>query len=165
MTEKNVFQLGIDPLYSIGEVSKTLKIHPRTLLKYEKFDLIKPHRNPKNNRRLYTGNDIQWVSCIMRLVHQDGYSLKTLGSVLAIAPCWVIKGCPSEVRESCDVFTHRDHSCWDRGKGKFSDIPCHECVYFNYFHRMKEQQRAESQKDSQREEAGSGEDKVRETLR
>lgn len=156
MNEKDILQTGMDPIYPISVVSKILKIHPRTLLKYEKLNLLKPHRNPKNNRRLYTGNDIRWVSCIIRLVHQDGYSLKTLGSVLALAPCWIIKGCPAEIRDNCEVFIHRDYPCWSKGKGNCSDVPCEQCVYFNHFHRMKEQQCAETQKDSQEKEAGSG---------
>lgn len=155
MNEKKVFQLGIDPLYSISEVSKILKIHPRTLLKYEKLDLLKPHRNPKNNRRLYSGNDIQWVSCLMRLVHQDGYKLKSLGSVLAFAPCWIVKGCPTETRENCDVFIHGDYPCWSKEKEKLLDTPCQKCVYYTHFYRAKEQQSLETQKDSQNEEAGS----------
>lgn len=156
MNEKDILQTGMDPIYPISVVSKILKIHPRTLLKYEKLNLLKPRRNPKNNRRLYTGNDIRWVSCIIRLVHQDGYSLKTLGSVLALAPCWIIKGCPAEIRDNCEVFIHRDYPCWSKGKGNCSDVPCEQCVYFNHFHRMKEQQCAETQKDSQEKEAGSG---------
>ncbi len=156
MNEKNNFEPGIGPIYPIGEVSKILKIHPRTLLKYEKLNLLKPYRNPKNNRRLYAGNDIQWVICIMRLVHQDGYSLKSLSSVLALAPCWMIKGCPTEIRENCDVFLHNDYPCWRRGKGKFSDIPCQQCIYFNHYFSEKGQQYAQSKKDSQNKEAGSG---------
>ncbi len=154
MNEKNIPKTGIDPIYPISVVSEILKIHPRTLLKYEKLNLLKPHRNPKNNRRLYTGNDIQWVACIIRLVHQDGYSLKTLGSVLALAPCWIVKGCPPEIRDNCEVFILRDYPCWSRTKGNRSDVPCEQCVYFNHFYRLKEQQCAEIQKDSE-EEAGS----------
>lgn len=156
MEEKKFFQAGRDPTYSIGEASKILRIHPRTLLKYEKLKLLKPNRNPKNNRRLYTGIDIQWVACVMRLVHQDGYSLKSLGSVLTLAPCWMIRGCPAENRENCDVFIHQDYPCWSKGKGKFSDLPCQQCVYFHHFHRLKEQQYTQTQKDSQHKEAGSG---------
>lgn len=156
MNERNVFHTGIDPIYSISQASKVLKIHPRTLLKYEKLNLLKPHRNPRNNRRLYTGNDIQWVVCLMRLVHQDGYSLKTLGSVLTLAPCWMIKGCPTEIRVNCDIFLHRDYPCWSKEKGKSSDVPCHQCVYYNHFYKTEEQQSAQTQKDSQEKEAGSG---------
>ena len=156
MEERKIFQRGTDPTYSIGEASKILKIHPRTLLKYEKLNLIKPNRNPKNNRRLYTENDIQWVVCVMRLVHQNGYSLKSLSSVLALAPCWIIKGCPTEIREHCQVFIQRDHPCWSKGKGRFSDVACHQCVYYSRFYNKEEQQFVETQKDSQDKEAGSG---------
>jgi len=156
LEERKIFQGGRDPTYSIGEASKILRIHPRTLLKYEKLKLLKPNRNPKNNRRLYTGNDIQWVACVMRLVHQDGYSLKSLSSVLALAPCWMIKGCPTEIRENCQIFIDRDYPCWSKGKGKFSDIPCQQCVYYQHFSDKKGQQYAQTQKDSQKEEAGSG---------
>ena len=156
MNARNPYQPGIDPIYSISEASRILRVHPRTLLKYEKLDLLRPHRNPRNNRRLYTGNDLQWVICIMRLVHQDGYKLKTLGSVLALAPCWIVKGCPAETRENCDVFIHHDYPCWSRGKEKLSDAPCQKCVYYTHFYRAKEQQNPETQKDSQHKEAGSG---------
>lgn len=150
MEERRIFQGGMDPTYSIGEASKILRIHPRTLLKYEKLKLLKPNRNPKNNRRLYTGNDIQWVACVMRLVHQDGYSLKSLSSVLALAPCWIIKGCPTEIRENCQIFIDHDYPCWSKGKGKFSDIPCQQCVYYQHFFDKKGQQYAQTQKDSQK---------------
>lgn len=156
LEQRDISQLEKDSIYSISEASNILKIHIRTLLKYEKLNLLKPYRNPKNNRRLYTGNDIQWIVCLMRLVHQDGYSLKTLSSVLALAPCWMTKGCPTEIRENCEVFIHRDYPCWSKGKGKFSDIPCDQCVYFNHFFNEKEQQFAKTQKDSQEEEAGAG---------
>ncbi len=157
MKERDLFPTSTDPIYSISEASKILEIHPRTLLKYEKLKLLKPFRNPKNNRRVYTGNDIQWVVCVMRLVHQDGYSLKSLRSVLDLAPCWMIKGCPTEIRENCEIYIHQDYPCWNKGKGKFSDAPCDRCVYFNHFKSLKEREYSETQKDSQDKEAGSGE--------
>lgn len=88
-----------EPIYSITSVSKMLKIHPRTLMKYEKLGLIKPFRDPKSNRRFYSNNDIKWITCIAKLVHEDGFNLKSLNYVLSLAPCWMVKQCPDEVRK------------------------------------------------------------------
>lgn len=83
---------------------------------------------------------------MMRLVHQDGYNLKTLGSVLTLAPCWIVKGSPAETRDNCVVFIHGDYPCWSKPEKTYSDVPCQQGVYFNHFHRVKEQQCTESQK-------------------
>ena len=67
---------GNEPVHSITSVSKMLKIHPRTLMKYEKLGLIKPFRDLKNNRRLCSTNEIKWITCIAKSAHEDGLSLK-----------------------------------------------------------------------------------------
>lgn len=111
-----------------------LKIHPRTLMKYEKLGLIKPFRNPKNNRRLYSNNDIKWISCIAKMIHEDGFSLKSLGYVLSLAPCWMIKECPEEVRKECQAYHNHSKPCWETintmCRPCTNRISCTECVFF-----------------------------------
>jgi len=125
---------GDEPIYSITSVSKILKIHPRTLMKYENLGLIKPFRDPKNNRRLYSNNDIKWIACIAKLVHEDGFSLKSLSYVLSLAPCWIVKQCPEEIRKQCQAYHNRSKPCWETinalCKPCVNRISCMECVFF-----------------------------------
>lgn len=123
-----------EPIYSITSVSKMLKMHSRTLMKYEKLGLIKPFRNPRSNRRFYSNNDIKWITCIAKLVHEDGFNLKSLNYVLSLAPCWMVKQCPDEVRKECKAFHSRSKPCWETinsvCKPCVDRISCTECIFF-----------------------------------
>lgn len=51
---------------SIGEISKRTDLSIPTLRYYEDLGLLKPERD-RNNRRIYSENDILWLDFIMRL--------------------------------------------------------------------------------------------------
>ena len=51
---------------SIGELSKRTNLSIPTLRYYEDLGLLKPDRD-RNNRRIYSENDISWLDFIMRL--------------------------------------------------------------------------------------------------
>ena len=51
---------------SIGELSKITNLSIPTLRYYEDLGLLKPNRD-RNNRRIYSENDILWLDFIMRL--------------------------------------------------------------------------------------------------
>ena len=51
---------------SIGELSKRTNLSISTLRYYEDLGLLKPDRD-RNNRRIYSENDISWLDFIMRL--------------------------------------------------------------------------------------------------
>jgi len=125
---------GDEPIHSISSVCKLIKIHSRTLMKYEKLGLIKPFRDPKNNRRLYSNNDIKWITCITKLVHEDGFSLKSLNYVLSLAPCWIVKGCPEETRKECQAYNNQSKPCWEIistvCKPCIGRISCTECDFY-----------------------------------
>ena len=102
MTKKKV---DIQPItaetavYSIGVAAKLLSVHPRTLRIYEEEGLIKPARN--GNRRFFSQNDVTWINCIRKMIHDDGISIPGIKKLLRFAPCWEITDCPREVCESC----------------------------------------------------------------
>ncbi|OEG15967.1 hypothetical protein BCR23_07410 [Enterococcus quebecensis] len=54
----------------IGQVSQKMKISVDTLRFYEKMDLIVPHRD-KNDRRLYTTEDLEKLHLIICLLETD----------------------------------------------------------------------------------------------
>ena len=89
------------PIYPIGVAAKLLDVHPRTLRIYEAEGLISPTH--KGKRRLFSLNDIKWVSCLRSMIHDQGISIPGLKRLLALAPCWEIAECPADVHEVCEA--------------------------------------------------------------
>lgn len=57
----NNINSGLDPekpIFSTSIIAEILKVHQRTLIKYDDENLLNPYRSSKN-RRLYSFNDIQ----------------------------------------------------------------------------------------------------------
>jgi len=93
------------PIYPIGVAAKLLNVHPRTLRIYEDEELIKPMRS--GNRRLYSANDIKWVGCLRKLIHDDGISIPGIKKLLRYATCYEIAECPEKTHCSCDAVVDR----------------------------------------------------------
>jgi MerR family transcriptional regulator/heat shock protein HspR len=119
------------PVYTIGTAAEILGIHPRTLRLYEDGGLIRPAR--KNNRRFYSANDLQWISCIRYLIHENGLNQEGLRRLLALIPCWEIKNCSEAGRAGCAACTDRSSPCWDLARRSSMDSNrCYECdVYLS----------------------------------
>lgn len=93
------------PIYPIGVAAKLLDVHPRTLRIYEDEKLIKPIR--VGNRRLYSTNDITWIGCLRRLIHDEGISIPGIKKLLRYATCYEIADCPKETHCTCDAVVDR----------------------------------------------------------
>jgi MerR family transcriptional regulator, heat shock protein HspR len=89
------------PIYPIGVAAKLLDVHPRTLRIYEAEGLIRPDH--QGARRLYSLNDIKWISCLRSMIHDQGISIPGIKRLLNFAPCWEIAECPAETHETCDA--------------------------------------------------------------
>lgn len=93
------------PIFPISVAAKLLEIHPRTLRIYEDAGLIKPERS--GNRRLYSTNDITWIGCLRKMIHNDGISIAGIKKLLRYATCHEIADCPEEVHCNCDAVVDR----------------------------------------------------------
>lgn len=93
------------PVYTIGVASQLLDVHPRTLRIYEDEGLIKPHR--QGARRLYSPNDVQWISCLRSLIHDQGISIPGIRKLLRFATCYEISDCPEKIHCNCDAVVDR----------------------------------------------------------
>ena len=96
---------GVDPgrpILTIGTASNMLEVHPRTLRIYEKEGLIKPLR--KGQRRYYSLNDLQWITCVRSMIHDQGISIAGIKKLLEFTGCWNIVNCPPEKRKECTAF-------------------------------------------------------------
>ncbi len=96
---------GVDqdePIFSIGTAANMLEVHPRTLRIYEKERLINPLR--KGQRRYYSLNDLQWITCLRSMIHDHGISIAGIKKLLQLTPCWNIINCPLEKRKTCTAY-------------------------------------------------------------
>ncbi len=96
---------GIDPekpIFTIGTASNMLEVHPRTLRIYEKEGLIKPLR--KGQRRYFSINDLQWITCIRSMIHDQGISIAGIKKLLEFTGCWNIVDCPEDKRKTCTAY-------------------------------------------------------------
>lgn len=93
------------PVYPIGVAARLLDVHPRTLRIYEEEGLIKPTRI--GNRRLYSANDLTWIGCLRRLIHDEGISIPGIKKLLRYATCHEIADCPKEIHCTCDAVVDR----------------------------------------------------------
>ena len=88
-------------VYSAALASQLLGFAPRTLRAYEEAGLIEPVRTGKNNQRLYSKQDLRWLRCIGEMMHEEGYTLRSIRRLLDFAPCWDIRRCSPEVATKC----------------------------------------------------------------
>ncbi len=86
-------------IYPIGVAARLLNLHPRTLRIYEQEGLVRP--TLVGNRRMYSADDIRWVTCLRKIIHEDGISIAGLKKLLDYAPCWEIAACPPEINWNC----------------------------------------------------------------
>jgi MerR family transcriptional regulator/heat shock protein HspR len=87
------------PIYPIGVAAKLLNVHPRTLRIYEKEGLVKP--TLVGSRRMFSADDIQWITCLRTFIHEEGISIPGLKKLLTFIPCWDVAGCPAEIHKRC----------------------------------------------------------------
>jgi MerR family transcriptional regulator/heat shock protein HspR len=93
------------PVYPIGVAARLLNVHPRTLRIYEQEGLIKP--TLVGNRRMFSADDIQRITCLRTFIHEEGISIPGLKKLLNYIPCWEIAGCPAAIHECCLAKVNR----------------------------------------------------------
>lgn len=117
-------------LYPIGIVAELLNIHPRTLRIYEREGLVKPAR--RSGKRYYSNNDLQWLRCLRKLIHQDGLNIAGIKKLLTLASCWEIRGCSEEEKKNCPAVLDFPVPCWEvRPKACVNKgLECRTCEVF-----------------------------------
>ncbi len=118
------------PIFRIGDVAELLGVHTRTLRLYEQRGLVLPER--RRGQRRYSQNDIRWLRCLRQLVHEQGYNLDAIARLMDFAPCWELRGCAAEVRETCSAAQPRRLRCWHITERvcEREDVPCRSCEVY-----------------------------------
>ena len=132
------------PLYSIGMAAELLNVHPRTLRLYEQGGLLRPAR--RNNRRVYSNNDLKWIKSIRYLIHERGLNQEGLRRLLALIPCWEITDCPPKSREPCLAYLNKSDPCWQiAGETCDQSKACSQCeVYLSARERICQKEELET---------------------
>lgn len=71
------------PILTLSVAATLLKVHPRTLMLYEREGLIKPHRTG-TNRRLFSEADLDLIQFIKYLINQEGVNITGSGVIIRL---------------------------------------------------------------------------------
>ena len=115
------------PVYPMGVAAKILDVHPRTLRIYEDEGLITPSR--QGGKRMFSQNDLVWVQCLRKLIHEENLSIPGIKKLLELMPCWKLKDCPPEVRAECAALKEREKRCWQLAQ-KACEKSCINCEVY-----------------------------------
>jgi MerR family transcriptional regulator, heat shock protein HspR len=77
---------GIDldkPIFTLSVASEILETHPRTLMMYERLNMIHPKRTLTNRRR-YSRRDVMKLQAIQTLTRKHGVNLAGVRFILAL---------------------------------------------------------------------------------
>ena len=69
------------PLLTISVAANLLKLHPRTLMLYERAGFITPHRTD-TNRRMFSFKDLEHLQFIKFLTREQGINLQGIKFIL-----------------------------------------------------------------------------------
>jgi MerR family transcriptional regulator/heat shock protein HspR len=118
-------------VYTIGVAADLVGVSVHTLRMYESEGLILPDRT-STKRRLYSHMDIERLRCIRLAIEEQGLNLAGIKAVMAMIPCWDLKGCTPADQAACDAFTKLDGPCWSVSKiGPYcQQLDCRTCEVY-----------------------------------
>lgn len=120
------------PLFNIKAASEMSGVESNLIRAYERKGLIRPYRDPKNNYRFFTRNEIDWLSRIKTLINEVGLNIEGIKCILTIEKCWEKRDCPAEVRDSCLAYQEHNFPCWQVKVGPecCEDTDCYKCDFY-----------------------------------
>lgn len=122
-----------EPVFTIGIVAQKLGISEHMIRIYEREGLIIPYRK-ESGHRLFSQRDMERIKCIKKIIVEGKVSVAGIKRLLALIPCWEIKGCPMEIRVKCPSYFDYTKPCWlnkEYLSGKRITDECRECSVYN----------------------------------
>jgi len=99
------------PLFPLRVAAELTNTSVYSLRQYVDLGLIIPFKTP-SNRRLYSHIDLQRILCIRKYLDEHGLNIAGIKAMFAQVPCWLLKPCSAEDRESCDAYESLTEPCW-----------------------------------------------------
>jgi MerR family transcriptional regulator/heat shock protein HspR len=97
-------------MVKIGEAARELGLSVQAIRLYEAEGLLISFKSKKGTR-WYSRSDVDWIRRIHDLVG-EGLNFAGIRRLLAQLPCWALKPCRSEDRESCSMRFEVRMPCW-----------------------------------------------------
>lgn len=120
------------PEYFIKEVVKMTGVEPNVIRKYEKQGLLKPYRQPKDNFRRFSRDEVEWIKTIWSLIHEKGMSIEGVLRIITANKCREYFDCSEEDQKDCEISVSGKCPCWKlnaMGK-KCKHGNCFECDFY-----------------------------------
>ncbi len=124
--------------FLINEVSRKVNLSQKRIREYEKEGFIRPIREQNTNNRLYSSFEISQIQRINTLIHERGFTLACLRTLLTLAPCWNIFDCQD--KDKCPAFQLPWRPCYEvrEYRNTLCAGPCDRCAVFLNRHVEKE---------------------------
>jgi MerR family transcriptional regulator/heat shock protein HspR len=111
MSEANGHQTIDDPVISIGVLAQKVGLSVSAVRKYENEGLIVAHRT-ESGHRLFSLEDIGRVRNIQHMIQDLGLNIEGIRRMQALLPCWDLRPCDGDTRNSCPSFADNSRPCW-----------------------------------------------------
>jgi MerR family transcriptional regulator, heat shock protein HspR len=98
-------------IYRIGEVARKLSISVETIRVYEREGLLISEKTESGQRHYYD-TDVDWLTCIRRLIKEEGLNIEGIRRILAFMPCWEWHPCSAEDKQNCPASKSTRKPCW-----------------------------------------------------
>jgi MerR family transcriptional regulator/heat shock protein HspR len=95
----------------IGEVASHFDVSVDLLRLYEREGLLIPLKSAKGTR-YFTEDDYPWITMLMCLVRDQGLNFAGIRRLLALLPCWDLRGCQGHSRRECSNLEGVINPCW-----------------------------------------------------
>lgn len=128
-TKKDV---GNEPLFTLRIASQLSELPAHSIRQYIDEGLMIPFKL-ESKRHLFSEYDIQRLKLIRSLIRDKGLNFAGVRALLAMIPCWGIRGCSEEDRKSCGAYSDDFQPCWNASeKGReCRNRDCRDCEVYH----------------------------------
>jgi MerR family transcriptional regulator/heat shock protein HspR len=90
------------------------------------------------HRRLYSLNDLKIAQTIHHLIHDHGMNFAGIRRLMALLPCWKIRGCDLGLFRRFKVPYLTDAPCWSSGEALWrkSNVDCQSSPVYKTAYRI-----------------------------
>ncbi len=112
----------------IGAVARHFGVSVDLLRLYEREGLVIPLKSPKGTR-YFTELDYPWIETVLRLVREARLNFAGIRHLLALLPCWEIRGCGESRKHECNIAADASAPCWAL-QGCCRPEDCYSCAVY-----------------------------------
>ena len=119
------------PVFTLGIASQLSGIPAHSIRQYIDRGLLIPFKL-NSKRHLFSPNDIERLKHIHVLIHEWGLNFAGIRALMAMIPCWAIRPCSENDRQSCNAYVDWHYPCWEASeKGRIcKNENCRGCKVY-----------------------------------